>query len=278
MQTIRQKHSATYNSYFLENRSIINQFENQMVEDWVAIRILDFLNRARKIEDLTEVEMPNNTDNSYSIGATVAQRILNHRQRLAPFRRFTALSQLENIEGFGKDKFNDLVRLLAHRADDTYVYSMYNGVLFDNWDLKAHRFTFDEVKKGNSRLKEIVADKVEELVLSKNNNQTIARLGKKLVKNAYLESFPNQEYAAIAFAFWFYKVDADNWFSLERVLEKTRAYFAHYDRLEHRLDLHLLKGFPNSDLLVNALTTDDLPIVVNHAEKSITIWTINLND
>ncbi|MEM6699408.1 MAG: hypothetical protein AAF599_13485 [Bacteroidota bacterium] len=280
-QNIRQKHAANYNSYFLSNQPLMNQFEDQIVEDWVAIRVFDFLNRARTTEDLTEVEMTKNRDNPYSIGTTVAQRILEHRQKLAPFRRYTSLSQLENIEGFGKDKFNDLVRLLAHRADDTFIYKMYNGVIFDNWKLKAHRIEIAAIQTNtlsDSRLREIVADKVEQLILAKNNNRTIARLGKKVIDNSYIESFSTQEYAAIALAFWLYKIDMDNWFSLERVLQETRKYFAHYDRLEHRLELHLLKGFPNGDLLVDALTTEDLPIVINHAEKSVSIWTVNLYD
>lgn len=280
-QAIRRSHSVHHNSYFLKDRSFMNQFQGQAVEDWAAIRILDFLNRARTVEALTQVEEVNNSENQYSIGTTVAQRILNYRQQLAPFRRFTALSQLENIEGFGLDKFNDLVRLLAHRADDAFLDAIYNGVIFDNWDLKFHRFEFKAVQAvtaSASQLREIVADQVEQLSLKKNNDRTIARLGKKLVANSYIESFPNQEYAAIALAFWLYKVDADNWFSLERMLEKTRNYFAHYARLDHRLELRLIKGFPNQDLLVNALTTEDLPVIINHAEKTISIWTVSLSD
>jgi len=280
-QNIRQTHSANYNSYFFSNRPLMNQFKEHTVEAWKAIRILDFLNRARKVEDITEVKQSTNTKNPYSIGTIVAQRILGYRQKLAPFRRFTALSQLENIEGFGADKFNDLIRLLAHRADDAFHSAMYKGVIFDNWELKSHRFEFEEVQiitKSGSQLREIVADQIEQLSLAKNNNPTIARLGKKLIANSYIESFNTQEYAAIALAFWLYKVDMDNWFSLEQVLEKTRKYFAHYDRLEHRLELRLIKGFPNGELLVNALTTDDLPVIINHAEKIISIWTISLND
>lgn len=280
-QNIRKNHSVLHNSYFLKNRPFMNQFKGQIVEDWVAIRILDFLNRARTTEALTNVQEPLNNENEYSIGVTVAQRILDYRQRLAPFRRFTTLAQLENIEGFGLDKFNDLVRLLAHRADDTFKNAMYNGVIFENWDLKFHRFEFKTIQAvatSASQLREIITNQIEELSLKRNNDRTIARLGKKIVANSYIESFPNQEYAAVALAFWLYKVDADNWFSLERVLEKTRNYFAHYDRLEHRLELKLLKGFPNRDILVNALTTDDLPIIINHAEKTISIWTVGLSD
>ncbi|MEL6718551.1 MAG: hypothetical protein AAFO82_13275 [Bacteroidota bacterium] len=281
-QNIRHTHAAEYNSYFIDNKSLVNQFKTETVEDWIAIRILDFLNRARQTEDLTEVNQSVDTGNPYSIGKTVAQRILDYRQQLAPFRRFTALSQLEYIEGFGTDKFNDLVRLLAHRADDSLIANMYNGVIFDNWKLKAHRIEFEEIQNitsSGSRLREIVADKVEQLILTRNNNnRVIARLGKQLIKNGYIESFSSQEYAAIALAFWLYKVDADNWFSLERALEKTRSYFAHYDKLEHRLELHLFKGFPNADLLADPITNQDLPIIINYAEKSISIWAVSLSD
>ena len=49
---------------------------------------------------------PGDQIHDYDIGITVAQRILNRRSTLGGF---TALTQLSGIQGFGVDKFNDLL-------------------------------------------------------------------------------------------------------------------------------------------------------------------------
>lgn len=80
-------------------------------------RILEFLNAARRAEDIGGIEPQKGPiydhpdighPAGYDIGLIVAQRILDRRATL-PGSKFTDLSQLSNIKGFGEDKFIDLV-------------------------------------------------------------------------------------------------------------------------------------------------------------------------
>ena len=280
-KVIRQKHPSELNSYFIENTLLRNQFRGKEVEFWVANRILDFLNRAQSVNDLTEAgsEIEN-----YSIGKTIAERILKFKMALAPFSRFTALSQLEHIDGFGIDKFNDLIRLLAIRADDAFKKALRKELLPSNWKFNIHQYDiasaeeFEQLAKLDNRLKEFVGERIYGISFAAKKSQTVAKLAKKIMHSSYAEQFRNQEYATIALAFWFYRVDGASWFSLNQMIEKTKSYFAHYDRLEHRLELVLFKGFPNDLALVNPITTSDLAVVINYGEQSISILTIKLND
>lgn len=86
-------------------------FTSAGVDDSTKGRILEFLNRvgtaldiARAVNDHPGVGRPA----GYGIGLVVAQRILDRRATLSGFK-FTDLSQLSNIKGFGEDKFTDLV-------------------------------------------------------------------------------------------------------------------------------------------------------------------------
>ena len=80
-------------------------FKDLQIKEWVAGRILDFLNRAKTVEDITESKMLKDDPNSgrehgSTIGTTVAERILNKRNNMR-FPRFRTLSELEDIQGFG---------------------------------------------------------------------------------------------------------------------------------------------------------------------------------
>ncbi len=86
----------------------------------IQVRILDFLNSVSTAADIAGTEPqagPIHDDPStgygdqvrdYDIGNLVAQRILDKRATLAP-SGYTDLSQLSDIQGFGEDKFNDLI-------------------------------------------------------------------------------------------------------------------------------------------------------------------------
>lgn len=81
------------------------------------LRFLNFVNSASDIAGIEPQEGPVHDDpkkgtgdqiEDYDIGLTVAERIIDKRDGL-PGGEFTDLPQLSDIDGFGQDKFNDLV-------------------------------------------------------------------------------------------------------------------------------------------------------------------------
>ena len=169
-------------------------------------------------------------------------------------------------------------------AATTFREAMYNGVILSNWDLEHHTIQFDDeadfeaIIGASSTFTNFVATQVEVISNEKYSNSKAAELAGELLKKCYLEPFPDPHYGAYALAFWFYQFDADNWFTFERVRQETEKYLNFYENWDERLELFLFKGFDNAGILVSAVTQEDLPVVVNHGENAITIWTAQLND
>lgn len=110
-------------------------------------RILDFLNSAQTASEIAGIEPAvgpvydsprsgyGDQLEDYDIGELVASRIVARRISYGS-TGFTALSQLSNIDGFGRDKFNDLVYSFGpafygewERLPDASVYVVHAGVL-----------------------------------------------------------------------------------------------------------------------------------------------------
>jgi len=262
-------------------------FLNQKVEPHIASRILRFLNNVIEASEITSTVRDNpNVGNAqgHGIGETVAQRIIDRRESLEPFRRFNSLSQLEGIQGLGPDKFQDLVHAFSTTAAEDFKTRMYDGIIYENWTLEYHttRFRtaaeFERIALNDSNLIDFIADEVQRISEARFGNAQAAYLADLLLKKSYPERLETGEFAGIAFAFWFYKFDSDNWFSFDRIRAATAQYFGYYPTLSNRLELVLFKGFPNGGILVQGITADDLPVVLNFAEKAITIWTAELFD
>jgi len=95
-------------------------FTGAGVAQEVKDRVLNFLNSAANAISIANVERregPVYDDPTkgygdqildYDIGITVAQRIIDKRNTLSG-NKFTSLSQLSNIGGFGQDKYDDLL-------------------------------------------------------------------------------------------------------------------------------------------------------------------------
>lgn len=89
------------------------------LENTVEKRIIDFLNRAEKWEDIAGVEPEDgpvydspfsgygDQVEDYDIGEMVANRMIEERDKL-PDREFTSLEQVRAVKGIGEDKMNDL--------------------------------------------------------------------------------------------------------------------------------------------------------------------------
>ncbi|MCB0569780.1 MAG: hypothetical protein KDC66_08465 [Phaeodactylibacter sp.] len=176
------------------------------------------------------------------------------------------------------------MRALNLPADKAFRSAMYNGVILDNWELEYYsthfedEASFQEVIGAQSALAQWTALQVEQLSNEKFSNSKAAELAGELIRRAYIDSYANPHYGAIALAFWFYQFDADNWFSFEQVRKEAEKYLGYYPDWDNRLELHLFKGFEYGGVLARAITGQGLPVVVNYSERRVTIWVAQLND
>ncbi len=261
-------------------------FGNQKIEGWVELRILNFLNAAQTVDDIVNQVLDDpNSGGKGSIGETVAARILEKRNTLQ-FGRFDSINQLEGIPGLGEDKIRDLIYTFGVRAADAFRKSMYNGVILENWRLEHHTYYFPNEDEFlltatiESNFIQHVAYQVEQISLQKFGNDEAAYLANLLAQQSYLDRYDSAHVGSYAFALWFYQFDQDNWFSFERVRQEIESYlnyFVHFNAA-YEQQFVLFKGFPNGATLVRAVTTPDLPVVINPVEHAITIWTAELLD
>lgn len=263
-------------------------FKNLQIKDWVAGRILDFLNRVKTVEDITESDLlqddPNSGgENGTTIGVTVAERILNKRNNMR-FPRFRNLSELEDIQGLGEDKMRDFVFSFSKPAADAFVTMMYNGIIMDNWELTHHTTYFEteqafkNVASNFSNFKSFVADQIKQQSLQQNNNYQLAQQKAVLLEKSYVEIFDVEHYGAIALGFWFYQFDADNWFSFEKIRAVCEQYLSYHATGSDRQELRLFKGFRQHGFAATSTSQGVLPVVVNYPEMAISIWDAVLND
>ncbi len=256
---------------------------------WIQNRIISFFNYARNVSmvlDGTIKDDPSDGEGS-AMGATLAARILREKNAL-PNRRFTDFEQIDNIRGVGEGTIQDLVYSFGKSADETFKKAMYDsGTIYEaNWPLEYFRFTIEEkdafttIAQSNENLNQFIIDKVGIVCSEKNvevekRDTMIAELS-----NAYIDNYSNSTpAAAYALALWFYEFDADNWFSWEGIQEQTVQYFDHNSNTyPWFMDLYFFKGFINRGIINPGISPEDLPVIVNWAEQSITFWVSALYD
>jgi len=270
----------------------MGDFNSDGIPKWVIDRILNFFNQASVIADISGDGISEGDDSSdpdnwegYSIGPTVAQRIIETRDALK-FNRFRTLDELKPIDGFGQDKFDDLVRVFNIPSAEAFRLSMYeNGVISkENWSL-SHFTTFFEdtdeyrrITRNQSNFRDFVMKKVEVIAFEKSENRLTSRLVAKTLDQAYIDTYFNSSQTAdFAFALWWWHFDADNWFSYETILRETSHYFSHHGGGQWEMELHFFKGFDH-EILSDGIVPSDLPVVTSEAEQSISIWTSALYD
>ncbi|GAB4417745.1 MAG: hypothetical protein OHK0039_28470 [Bacteroidia bacterium] len=255
-------------------------------EPWIAKRILAHLNRIQQPGDLQVPDAPDSESTrsrGYGIGETVSQRIIDRRQTL-PGRRYTSLSQLDGIAGLGEDKLGDLFQAFRLPAAEAFAQRMRKAVLPGNFTLSYDAIqipdekTFHLIVQTPSRFTQMVGKRLQSLSYEYSSNERLSRVAVKLLESAYLETFDSAHIGAYAFALWFYRFDADNWFGFEQVRSEIEPFLDAYEGHGDRLELRLYKGFDYSGLLAGAITSIDLPVVVNYAEQEISIWWGQLND
>ena len=248
--------------------------------------IINFLNRISdptEITDNTQLEDDPfyNGAGGYAIGDRVATNIINYREKLVG-GRFRSIEQVLEVQGLGHDKVRDLLSSFWKPAA-TFFEERLRVFLLDNWKIEHWSYdftyqeeTFERIASDACLLRSFVVEKVEELIRKRHNNGALAKVSAALLRQLPLDRSSDAFVNAHSMALWWYKFDADNWFSFDRMLEATQAYFDYYHF--HEMSLAFFNGFVNGGTLAEAVTTDGLPVVVNHGEKNVTIWAASLFD
>jgi len=206
------------------------------------------------------------------------------RQSEQPKGRFERVSDLRKVSELDAEAWQDLVNQFARPAADIFRQEMYEEVMGSNWDLSyrsiqiSDKQEWDAISRNPAALLSTVKTIVEGLAMDHKGSADIAKLANLLLDQAAVESHTDSHLASFAWAFWFYRFDQDNWFSFEKVREEIEDYLSSYSDQAEPIHFHLYKNFPNSQVLVDALTVADLPVMVNHAEQRVTVWTCSLND
>ena len=256
---------------------------------WVLNRIMGFFNQARSVEDLLDGTIKDDpADGSgNTMGPTLAARILRERSAL-PRRRFTEFSQLDSIQGVGNGTLDDLFYTFNVTAAQAFQKSMYdsNTIYRDNWPLEYFRTTFDDPSTFNDLVnnealfRTWVADKIAAICAEKGVSESDCEHMITQINTAYIDSYHNTTQApGYALALWFYKFDADNWFSWLGIQTQCVQYFNHHmGGFPWAMELRFFKGFRQKGIMPAGINPPDLPVVVNWPEQAITIWVSTLYD
>ena len=84
----------------------------------------------------------------------------------------------------------------------------------------------------------------------------------------------NADAAQYAWALWFYRFDADNWFSYDRIREVINQYLS--TSWNEDMQLVLVKGFQGRPLWNSGVS--DMPVTLTEAEQTISLWRTELWD
>ncbi|MEO0900308.1 MAG: hypothetical protein AAFY71_28115 [Bacteroidota bacterium] len=267
----------------------MSKFSNLDIPNWVKLHILFFFNEARTVEELRSDEISDHSKedgSGYTLGETVAQRILDTKNSLRG-RRFQTFDQLDDIKGLGEDKIMDLAKSLGVPAAERFKRNLYDEeepILYSNFILNYHSYyeadrdKFLELTRDEEAFKKVVGKLVSELSLENGYKKGEANSEIENLKDRFVDSYLSGFLGSYAFALWFMHFDEDNWFSFERIHSPIEPYLNAYPKYDMRLELRLIKGFQQAGTLAGGIAVNDLPVVVNHAEQVITIWSGQLND
>lgn len=253
-------------------------------------KLLTFLNQISTPEELYKRTGLKDDDSIYDqtgehlIGEKVALSILEGRSKLKS-EKFINLQQLLDLSEVDPDTIKDLIKYLWTPAAKFFKSSMFKNVVLDNWKIEfwsksfVHQEdVFEEIATDKYKLRQYIAQKVYEIVNTKQENPVIASLAKALIQQSYIERYEDHISGSNLFALWWHRFDPENWFSYKKVLSQTEAYFSYYTYYQNRLELFMVKDFINEGTLSEAVTTIDLPVVVNYGERAITIWAASVFD
>ena len=251
-----------------------------------ANRIVRFFNSVQAAFEIVKGVKDDPGDNETSVFTTkVAKRILEVRNNLPSFR-FDSIAQIDDIPGVGPDKMDDLNYTFGRPAADAFESNLFEkSLLYENWTVlryefsaetdEAHRAIVDDPGAFRKTVHQLATRAAMET--QGYESEEAERLTSSVLTD-YIDTYTNSTpEAALAFALWFYRVDADNWFSFDRMLTETTWFFDYHSDPYVSMELRLFKGFNNS-VLLNLVNPKDLAVTVNDAERVITLWVVGLAD
>jgi hypothetical protein len=153
------------------------------------------------------------------------------------------------------------------------------GVLLDNfplahWSYELDAQSFQRLAESRDALRTFVADRVLERCLAARRNASRCHAARRSLRGTWVVEERSGFVGAYRFATTFIAVAQDNWFSFEAVASRTMDYLSGGSR-----ELHLYQSFDPTGVLVDGgVPLDELPVVVDHAERTITLWTATLFD
>jgi len=254
----------------------------QGIASWKLRRLIDALNSfqmATQLAEAVEAELPA----GFQFDELLAQAILDQRALLKG-GRYSDASQLDAVPGLTPSDLDNLVLAFGLPSAELFVRSMYDGVILQNWQLAYDRtefpdeITFSELVDDPNAFDKWLLRRVKQLVEARTGSSQTAKAARKSLRMACPETFPSGNVASYALALWFYRFDQDNWFSFDQVRTETERYLDYFVLFNDRTELRLYTGFENAGTLSTAITVTGLPVVVNYAERAITIWSASLFD
>jgi hypothetical protein len=249
--------------------------------------VLDFLNKAQSVEDLTDIQQyrPDLSEEalaSYSIGKKRAQKLLDARSNLVA-RQYNDLDEVLAVEGIGADKVLDIVEFIWQPVEEIFKQDLFAKTLGENWKVDYWRYplspeAFQQLNESEALLQAFVADKVLEITSKKHDNYLMGALAKELLKKCYPDRVESLT-AEIQFASWWMRFDEDNWFNFDTISSIISPFLNYYDKQPGAyINPVFYRRFLTAGTLTDGITPDDLVVTINPAEYAIAIWGIALFD
>ncbi len=246
-------------------------------------QLLLFLNQAYNAKDILQLSRyKTSVDDSkdYGIGPIVAARIITHKRSL-PSRRFTDISELNGIQGFGQDKFDDIANFFKTSSAERFKSRLYQeGILYDNWELEYHTYTFEDDESFLQQTQDVDTLRQSLMRTLDKEIEEISEDAQAEVRHQlstqYIEVYDITYLASYAWTLWFFHYDQDNWFSFEVMRSEIGPYLSFSEGLD--IAFGLVKGFDNTLIWKGGIQVKDLPFVLNKEERSLNIWSALLFD
>jgi hypothetical protein len=278
--------SGTLQDILLIHSHIKIMSQKQQVAPWIAQRIVQFFNQVQKPIDIILGVLDDPGDNEMiTFTMSVARRILKVREQL-PGQQFETLEQIDKIAGVGDDKIEDLVYTFGKPAAEVFERALFDeNVLYENWTLRRFEWKADTsemvqiIRNDEAEFRRVVRQLAVQATMELQGvSEADALAATASIETDYIDTYTNSTAeASYALALWFYRVDADNWFEHEEILDHAGRYFDYHYNPYGLTSLHLFKGFDNH-ILLNLVVPNDLAVTVNDTEQVVTLWVLGLAD
>ncbi|MEM0992816.1 MAG: hypothetical protein AAGI49_07245 [Bacteroidota bacterium] len=252
---------------------------------WAENRLLQVINFARTAEQIYQHpalrdDPASGSSSGYIIGAKVAQYIIDYKANLAR-RRYERAAQLLEVKGLGEDKLNDLLFSFSIGADEAFRDTLFNGILFENWEVQAHSISygsaneFKAIASNGEHFRRAVADlHIQTLTNWSERERQQIRI---IIQQAYQENYLDGHIGAFQLALWWYLFDYDNWFSYEKMKSACENYLSYHSYGTKSTQLRILR-LQGATAIQEFQRDLMIPVIANEAEQKITIWEVQLND